>query len=87
MMTCRELAELLIDFLSGELPPDEEVRIRQHLERCPPCVTYLETYKLVIILSRRLPCAPMPPQMVQRLHAALHQVGREQPPSGDCAQP
>ncbi len=31
MMTCRELAELLIDFVSGELAPEHQERVEQHL--------------------------------------------------------
>ena len=71
MITCRQLAELLIDFVSGELPDDQRQHIERHLRNCPPCVTYLETYQLTIKLTRQLPCEPMPPQLVQRLRAAL----------------
>ncbi len=85
MMTCRELVELLIDFLSGELTPDDLARFRQHLDECPPCVAYLETYQLVIHLSQRLPCTAVPPPTMQRLHAVLQEACRRQPPPGGCA--
>lgn len=70
-MTCREVAELLIDFVSGELPAEIQEHLRQHLNRCPPCVTYIETYKLTIRITRELPDAPVPPSLKARLEAAL----------------
>ena len=63
MMTCRQLVELLIDFVSDELPDDHRRLIEQHLEICPPCVTYIETYRLTIQLTRQLPPRPIPPEL------------------------
>ena len=75
MMTCRELVELLIDFLDGDLPEERRRHIEEHLAFCPPCLTYLETYRVTIQLTRRLPDVPPPPELLERLKAAL----REQP--------
>jgi anti-sigma factor RsiW len=85
MMTCRELAEALIDFVSGELPEEHRARIEHHLRMCPPCVTYVETYRLTIRLTRRLPCAKLPPEMEKRLRAALEGIKPETPPKGEQA--
>jgi anti-sigma factor RsiW len=70
-MTCRQLAELLIDFVSGELPPEQRDHLEKHLRLCPPCVTYLETYQITIKLTRKLPCVPPPPELIEKLRAAL----------------
>jgi anti-sigma factor RsiW len=85
MITCRQLAELLIDFVSGSLPPDHQQRVEQHLHDCPPCVTYLETYKLTIQMTRQLPCQPLPPALVQRLREILEEIRKEQAPGGGSA--
>ncbi len=77
MITCRQLAELLLDYVNGELPPELQEHVRQHLQWCPPCVTYLETYQLTIRLTRQLPCAPLPDELKQRLRAALESVKPE----------
>jgi anti-sigma factor RsiW len=74
MITCRELAELLIDFIAGELPPEHHQRIEQHLRDCPPCEVFLKTYQLTIHLTRQLPCQPLPPQLVERLRAAVEEI-------------
>jgi anti-sigma factor RsiW len=79
MITCRQLAELLIDFVSGELTPEMSERIQRHLSLCPPCVTYVETYQLTIRLTRCLPCAPLPPELASRLRAVLEEMKCEKP--------
>jgi anti-sigma factor RsiW len=78
MMTCRDLVELLIDYLDGDLPEERRRRIELHLQMCPPCLVYLETYQATIRLTKRLPCAPPPPQLLERLKAALcTETGRQ----------
>jgi anti-sigma factor RsiW len=76
MMTCHHLAELLIDYVAGELPPEQCDHIRKHLCECPPCVAYLQTYELTIKLSRQLPPVPLPPKLVDRLRTALADYGQ-----------
>lgn len=70
-MTCRELAELLCDFVGGELSDDLCCTIRTHLDCCPECVYFVETYRLTIQISRRLPAAEPPPALLQKLRQAL----------------
>ncbi len=76
MMTCRELVEQLLDYVSNELPPECCERIRDHLGKCPPCVVLLETYQITIRLSRRLPRAPLPTGLQERLRTALRECGQ-----------
>ena len=73
-MTCRECVELLMAFLDGELDAVACEHFRQHLERCPPCVTYVETYKITVRLSRKLKCSEVPPDVAERLLAALKET-------------
>ena len=51
-MTCQELVDFLSDYLEGELPGAQDRVFREHLERCPPCVAYLETFKRTLELER-----------------------------------
>jgi anti-sigma factor RsiW len=82
MMTCRELADLLIDYVSGELTAEQRQRLDDHLLLCPPCVVYLETYKVTITLTRRLADVPLPPVLAEKLRKVLAEAAREQ--GGDC---
>jgi anti-sigma factor RsiW len=77
MITCRQLIDLLIDYVSDELPPEAKAHIQEHLDLCPPCVAYIDTYKLTIQLTRELPAKPMPPQLVERLKKALADIARD----------
>jgi anti-sigma factor RsiW len=74
-MTCRECAELLMEFLSEELNAERREEIRRHLQDCPPCAIYVETYQITIRLTRQLPCGELPPEVAQRLRAVLEQSG------------
>ena len=51
-MTCRELAEFIADYLSGEIPVAVRAMFEQHLSRCPNCRNYLAAYKTTIELGR-----------------------------------
>ena len=44
-MKCRELAEFLIDYVSGELPEETRVHFEVHLTRCRNCHAYLIQYQ------------------------------------------
>jgi anti-sigma factor RsiW len=76
-MTCRELVELLIDFVSDELPAEHRQRVEQHLRRCPPCVAYLDSYQVTIRLTKQLPCEPLPPELEARLRAVLQELRKD----------
>jgi predicted anti-sigma-YlaC factor YlaD len=53
-MTCREFVEFLMDYLDRTLPAEEHVVFEGHLDECPDCVTYLDTYRETVRLGRRL---------------------------------
>jgi anti-sigma factor RsiW len=76
MMTCRELVEQLLDFISDELGPEHRACICEHLCSCPPCEVLVQTYRITIRLSRQLPRAPLPAGLQERLRAALRQFGQ-----------
>jgi len=70
-MTCRELAEILLDYLDGELDQEYCATIRSHLEVCQHCVHFVQTYQMTIEVSRRLPAAPLPAELLERLQRAI----------------
>ena len=51
-MTCREFADFMADYLSGELSPGTRAQFERHLEVCPNCVSYLSNYRDTIVLGR-----------------------------------
>ena len=73
-MTCREFAEFLMQYLSGELSPAERYVFDEHLAGCPDCVAYLRTYKETIRLELAAfgdPASPVPDKVPEDLVRAI----------------
>lgn len=49
---CEEVVTFLLAYLNGELPQEKNHEFERHLERCPSCVSYIETYKKTVSLTR-----------------------------------
>lgn len=74
-MTCRELTEFIADFLEDALPPETRAIFESHLEECPACQTFLETYRVTIVLERAAfsderGCRDLPEELVRAILAA-----------------
>lgn len=64
---CRQIAELLADYLDGSLPRPTAELIEWHIDGCAPCVAFLNTYRSTIRSTRALPDTPMPVELKKRL--------------------
>jgi anti-sigma factor RsiW len=53
-LTCRELVELVTDYLEGALTPDERHRFERHLGGCSVCPRYVEQLRTTIRVLGRL---------------------------------
>lgn len=81
-MTCRELADFILDYLSGELPPEVEREFARHLDQCSNCVNYLRNYEDAVRAGRAaygdadedVP-AEVPEELVQAILAARRLPG------------
>jgi anti-sigma factor RsiW len=51
-VTCRELADFMADYVSGELPAGVREAFDGHLALCPNCRTYLANYEDTIKLGK-----------------------------------
>ena len=51
-LSCRELVELVTDYLEGALPAEERARFDAHLAVCPGCATYLAQVEAAIAVAR-----------------------------------
>jgi predicted anti-sigma-YlaC factor YlaD len=70
-LTCRELVELVTDYLEGALPPLERERFEEHIGMCELCRTHLEQVRLTIRLLGSLTEATIPPQARDELLMAF----------------
>jgi predicted anti-sigma-YlaC factor YlaD len=53
-LSCREVVEILSDYLEGAMTPEDRVRLEEHLTDCDGCTAYLEQLRVTIRLSGRL---------------------------------
>lgn len=74
---CKEVLNLLHDYLSGELPAAERALLEEHLKDCLPCLEFLEGYKRTVELVRELSCEDMPEELRDRLHRFLSERIRQ----------
>ena len=70
-MTCKHVAEKLLLFRDGDLPPAETSELREHLHLCPNCLTFLGNYEDVLKVLKRLGPVAMPPGALDRVKKAL----------------
>jgi anti-sigma factor RsiW len=41
-ISCREVVEIVTEYLEGALPPEVAAKLEEHLAACPPCRIYVE---------------------------------------------
>lgn len=63
MLTCRELTELVTDYLEDRLSFMDRLRFRMHLGMCRHCRAYLDQMKQTIRTLGKLPAGAIPPDV------------------------
>ena len=81
-MRCRELVELITDYLEGALPDSERARFERHLAGCDGCQAYLDQMRETIGALGRLPPESLSPEAERKLLDAFRgwREGREHVP-------
>jgi anti-sigma factor RsiW len=78
-LACRQVVELVTDYLEDALPASLRVAVEQHLLSCPHCVTYVEQVRTTAASLRDVPAESISPQARDELVAAFRDL---LPPSG-----
>lgn len=76
-LACRELVELVTDYLEDALEPPARARVDAHLAACEGCMTYLEQVRATIAATHHLPAEPVPGGLLARLLDAFR-AGRSE---------
>jgi hypothetical protein len=58
LMACKQLVELVADYLDDTLSPEMKARFEEHLTGCDGCSTYLKQTQQIIAELRHLPTTP-----------------------------
>jgi anti-sigma factor RsiW len=70
-LTCKEMVEIVTDYLEGALSPEDRARFDQHLTECDGCTSYLEQMRETIRLSGMLTEDQVPVAQRERLRQAF----------------
>ena len=70
-LSCRELVELVTDYLEGALSPEEHERFEEHIAGCGGCKVYLEQIRQTIRALGSLPEDALTPDAERALLEAF----------------
>ena len=80
---CKECVDLLGEYIEGRLPPERAQALEEHLSYCPPCITFVRTYKA----TRKLCKAALAHEMPRELMASLSSFLGKHVPGFSCSKP
>jgi hypothetical protein len=75
---CRDMTELVTNYLEGDLPFSRRLLARLHLALCPPCTRYFDQMRRTIGLLRT---ASAPTLAVQREDVLFQTIQSGLPPT------
>lgn len=76
MLRCRDIVELLEDYLDGALDPETTGALEAHLVGCQDCAAFMNTYRGTVRSSRLLSERQLPRELRERLITFLHRQAR-----------
>ncbi|MBI1746745.1 MAG: zf-HC2 domain-containing protein [Acidobacteria bacterium] len=71
MVTCRQVIELLSDYINHELSPEDKTELDKHMQGCQNCETFLYTLSQSVDLLRDLRVEDIPDDVSSRLRNFL----------------
>jgi anti-sigma factor RsiW len=71
MLRCRDIGELLHDYVEGALEPDVRRSLDEHLSDCEGCLGFVNTYRHTVSVARELRCEEIPPELQEKLRSFI----------------
>jgi predicted anti-sigma-YlaC factor YlaD len=69
MLTCRQMTDLVTEYLEARMPLMDRARFQMHLGMCSRCRRYLRQMKLSVRTLGMLRPESVPPQLIDELLA------------------
>jgi anti-sigma factor RsiW len=73
-VNCRDFVDFLMDYIEGTLAAPERQTFDAHMDECPSCIRYLDTYRETVRLGQAL-CddldGPVPAEAPEALVQAI----------------
>jgi hypothetical protein len=74
--TCKQMTELVYDYLRDALGPRVKRDFKKHLAICLDCVSFLNTYKKTVQITRSVRVEDMPAKVRDNILAFLRRRAR-----------
>ena len=68
-VVCRDVVEVVNDYLEDAMSPEERAAFEQHLHACPWCLTYLNQIRASSSFVRRVTASELPQAFESSLRA------------------
>jgi anti-sigma factor RsiW len=75
-ISCREVVQIVNDYVEGVLPAEEREAVELHLNLCDGCTDYLQQLRLSIALAGELTDEALPPELEKELCTAFREFRR-----------
>ena len=79
MRTCKDVIDLLSDYIDGGLPPHEKEEFEAHLKLCTACVEFLSSVRATRTQVKDLRCEDLPKDVHQALRSFLDKAAKRRP--------
>lgn len=70
-MRCKQVVELMTDYLEGALSDSDRRKFEQHISGCDGCTGYLRQLRMSIALTGKVPDEPVPAHVAAELVRAF----------------
>ena len=71
-LVCRQVVELVNDYLEDNLSRSDRRRFEAHLRKCPNCTNYLEQLRITIRATGSLQAEDLPPEVLDEFTELFH---------------
>ena len=71
METCKDILDLLSEYMEGDLSPERSRAFENHMKRCHPCLDYLDSIRDTSSLAESLRCDEIPDAVKRSLRDFL----------------
>lgn len=76
-LTCREVVELVTDYIEESLAPGKQAQFEAHVADCPGCTIYIAQVQQTIGMLRKLSDEPVFPETREELLQIFREWKRE----------
>ncbi len=70
-LTCQQVTDAIIDYLTGDMQPETTTLFNHHLQGCRDCFAFFNTYNSTVLTTRSLSYGDIPNEMRTRVRQFL----------------